>query len=207
MGSAEKGLVLLLRLSGLLLLTALIPAVMPLAAMAAIHRWLGLGEMPEGPLIGYLTRSLSALYAAHGVLVLFVSLDVRRYLPLVKCLAALSVVFGIGMFVLDGAVGMPCWWIVGEGPAIVVLGIVLWWLAGSCGGSPGPVVARRVLWWFAGRTPRAAVTSPRETEPPGRGFVKSEDSVGLGRKSYCDPVPLGMLRAPAYSSGLRFGAV
>ena len=66
----------------------------------------------------------------HGAILLFVSLDVRRYLPVVKCLAILAVVFGIGMIVLDVMVGMPTFWILCEGPFIVVLNGVLLRLAG-----------------------------------------------------------------------------
>jgi hypothetical protein len=127
---AEKALVWLLRISAVVLLTALVPAVMPFAWMQDIHRSLGMGELPEGPIIGYLTRSLSAMYAMHGALLFFVSWDVRRFLPVVKCLAVLAVLFGIGMLVLDVMVGMPFCWVVGEGPFIVVLGGVMLWLAG-----------------------------------------------------------------------------
>ena len=126
---SEKALVVLLRGSALLLLTAVVPAVMPFAWMQAIHRQLGMGELPSGPIIGYLTRSLSAMYAVHGALVFFVSLDVRRFLPVVKCLAVLGLVFGIGMTVLDVAVTMPLFWIICEGPFIFALGGVLLWLA------------------------------------------------------------------------------
>jgi hypothetical protein len=127
---AEKALVWLLRISAVVLLTALVPAVMPFAWMQEIHRSLGMGELPEGPIIGYLTRSLSAMYAMHGALLFFVSWDVRRFLPVVKCLAVLAVVFGIGMLLLDVMVGMPLSWGVCEGPFIVVLGGVMLWLAG-----------------------------------------------------------------------------
>ena len=130
MNSSEIILVILMRLAGVLLLTALIPVVMPFGWMKDIHRALGMGELPEGPIMGYLTRSLSAIYAMHGALVFVVSLDVRRYLPVVKCLAVLGIVFGSGMFVLDIMVGMPPSWIIGEGPFIVVLGGVMLWLAG-----------------------------------------------------------------------------
>jgi len=129
MAWAETALVVLLRMTGLLLLLAVGAAVMPFAWMAATHRWLGLGELPDGPTIGYLTRSLSALYALHGALLLYVSLDVLRYLPLIRCLAVLGIAFGAGMIVLDSAVGLPYWWIVGEGPPIVVLSVALLWLA------------------------------------------------------------------------------
>jgi hypothetical protein len=129
MNHSEKALVLLLRIAGVILLTALIPAVMPSAWMEEIHRRLGMGELPDGPIIGYLTRSLSAMYAMHGALVLFVSSDVRRFLPVVKCLAGLAILFGIGMVVLDVMVGMPPYWVLCEGPFIVVLGGVLLWLS------------------------------------------------------------------------------
>jgi hypothetical protein len=127
---AEKTLVLLLRIAGVILLTAVIPAVMPFTWMKEIHQLLGMGELPEEPIIGYLTRSLSAMYAMHGALVLFVSLDVRRFLPAVMFLAVLGIVFGAGMLVLDVMVGMPPYWVLCEGPFIVVLGGVLLWLSG-----------------------------------------------------------------------------
>ncbi len=133
MGWAEKTLVVVLRASAALLLVAVLPAVMPFGWMKAIHEGLGMGELPEGPIVGYLTRSLSALYATHGVLLLFVSLDVRRYLPLVKCLAVLDVAFGAGMFAIDCAVGMPRWWIVCEGPPLIALGGAMFWLAAGTG--------------------------------------------------------------------------
>jgi len=124
-----NALVVLLRASAVLLLTAVIPAVMPFAWMDEIHRQLGMGDLPRGPIMGYLTRSLSAMYAMHGALVFYVSLDVRRYLPVIKCLAVLAVIFGTGLIVLDVMVGMPWFWILGEGPFVIVLGGVLLWLA------------------------------------------------------------------------------
>jgi hypothetical protein len=57
MNHCEKTLVILMRLAGVLLLTALIPAVMPFAWMKDIHRALGMGELPEGPIMGYLIDS------------------------------------------------------------------------------------------------------------------------------------------------------
>ena len=128
MNPREKALVLLLRLSALMLLAALIPAVMPFSWMKEIHRLLGMGELPDGPIIGYLTRSLSAIYALHGALVLFVSRDVRRYLSVVRLLLVLGIVFGAGMFVLDITVGMPLAWVACEGPFIVITSGIMFWL-------------------------------------------------------------------------------
>lgn len=134
MNGYERVLVVLMRISAVVLLTALVPTVMPFAWMKEIHRWLGMGELPEGPIVGYLTRSLSAMYAMHGALVLFVSTDVRRFLPVVKCLAALGIVFGSGMLAIDVVVGMPLPWTVCEGPFVIVLGGVLLWLTGRIQG-------------------------------------------------------------------------
>ena len=126
----EKTLTLILRIVAVVSMTAVFAVVMPAEWMSAIHRRLGMGELPQGPIMGYLTRSLSALYAAHGAMLFFVSLDVRRYLPLVRCLAVIGVLFGAAVLALDVAVGLPMLWIVCEGPFIIGLGCVLWWLTG-----------------------------------------------------------------------------
>src|SRR5262245_27062262 len=57
MTKSEKALVLLLRIVGVPALFALVAVFMPVSWMAATHRWLGLGEMPTGPVVEYLARS------------------------------------------------------------------------------------------------------------------------------------------------------
>ena len=125
MTRSEKRLVWLLRGGSVLLLSALVPVVMPFWWMVEIHAWLGLGTLPDQPIIGYLTRSISAMYALHGALLLYVSLDVKRHLGVVRFLGAATVIFGVGMLVLDQAVGLPLYWVLGEGPFVVVLGAAL----------------------------------------------------------------------------------
>jgi hypothetical protein len=129
MNRYERSLIVLLRIAAVVLLTAIVPAVMPFAWMDSIHRQLGLGDLPARPIVSYLTRSLSAMYAMHGAVVYFISLDVRRFLPVVKCLAALGIVFGAGMLILDVMAGMPTPWTACEGPFVIVLGSTLLWLA------------------------------------------------------------------------------
>jgi len=126
----DRTLMWVLRMLAVLLTTAVVPAVMPSAWMEEIPIRLGMGELPRGPMIGYLTHSLSAMYAMHGAIVFFVSLDVHRYLPVVKCLGVLAAMFGVGMIVLDVVVGMPMFWILCEGPLVIVVGGVMLWLAG-----------------------------------------------------------------------------
>jgi len=131
MNRYEKTLVLLLRLDGLIMLAALLPSMMPFTWMKEIHRCLEMGELPDGPIIGYLTRSLSIMYAMHGALLFFVSWDVRRYLPVVKFLAVRTILFGLWLTALDIVVGMPMFWTILEGPILVLLYGVVLWLTGN----------------------------------------------------------------------------
>jgi hypothetical protein len=95
--------------------------------MDAIHRGLGLGDLPKAPIVGYLTRSLSLLYALFGCLCLAVSFDVDSYLPLLRFTAVASGAFGIGIIGIDIAVELPLSWIVGEGVAVLGgSGLLLW---------------------------------------------------------------------------------
>jgi hypothetical protein len=126
----ERILVWLLRISGVLMLTALGAVVMPYDWMNAIHRQQGLGELPHVPIVSYLTRSISALYALQGALLVFAAGDLRRYLPVVRFLALAGVVFGAMMVGIDWAVGMPLLWTIGEGPWVILLAVVIFWLAG-----------------------------------------------------------------------------
>ena len=104
---------------------------MPFDWMNAIHRQVGLGDLPHVPIVGYLTRSISALYALHGALLVFLAGDVLRYLPVVRFLAVAGAVFGVLMLAIDGAVGMPLPWTVAEGPFVVALSAVILWFSGG----------------------------------------------------------------------------
>lgn len=128
---AEKILAVILRCSAGLLLLALAPIFFPHSWMAAINRAIGLGELPDTAIVGYLTRSLSALYAYHGALLLYLSLDVRRYLPLIRCLAVVNMVFGALLLSLDIYLGMPRPWTIGEGPFIIGLSAAIFGIAAS----------------------------------------------------------------------------
>src|SRR5690349_9468991 len=86
MTRADKAMVLLLRFVGVGAMLALLAVFMPSSWMAATHRWLGLGEMPTGPVVEYLARSLSACYAVIGALCLVLAADLERYRPLARFL-------------------------------------------------------------------------------------------------------------------------
>jgi glucose-6-phosphate-specific signal transduction histidine kinase len=129
MNARERALILLLRLSGAVLLLAFFAIFLPTEWMARTHRWLGLGEFPASPLVDYLTRSASALYCIHGGLMVVLSTDVRRFAPVIVFVAAAGIAFGAAMIAIDLGAGMPLYWTVGEGPSILLMGVVTLWLA------------------------------------------------------------------------------
>jgi len=115
----------MLRLLGGLDVLAFLAVLMPLEWLAKVHAWLGLGELPREPIVGYLTRSASALYALHGAMILFLSFDTRRYAALITFLAVAALIHGTVMLGIDLAVGMPRWWTLFEGPAFAATGAIV----------------------------------------------------------------------------------
>ena len=131
MRRADQALVVLLRVVGVGALFALVAVFMPVSWMATTHRWLGLGEMPTGPVVEYLARDLSAFYALVGALLLVMASDLERYRPLVRFFALAFIVLSILFTGVDVAAGMPWWWSASEGPGGVVFGALLFVLARS----------------------------------------------------------------------------
>lgn len=125
---SETLLRLLLRVSGLVLMLALPAALMPTEWMRWTNDRLLADPLPATPLTQYLTRSLSGLYAAFGVVTWFLATDVRRYAPIIACKSLAGMLFAVGVFMLDLAIGLPWYWTAVEGPgifAICLAGLVL----------------------------------------------------------------------------------
>lgn len=120
---------IILRFLGVTMLLAMVPVVMPLSWMVETHRWLGLGEMPTGPVVEYLARSLSALYAVFGALFLFATIDMERSRPLIRFLGVTFAILGAVFTGVDLAAGLPWWWTWIEGPPGVLTGAFIYWLA------------------------------------------------------------------------------
>jgi hypothetical protein len=127
--SAESALRLLFRFVGAVLLLALVAVFLPTDTMARIHAALGLGEMPRGALVEYLTRSLSALYALHGGVFLLMASDLRRYREMAIYFGAGDIVFGCLVFGIGLRAGLPPLWLFSEGPPTVLMGLLFLWLA------------------------------------------------------------------------------
>lgn len=129
MNRAEWAIVLILRTLGTLALLALPFIFLPHAGMDAIHGWLGLGRLPDAPIVGYLARSASLLYAAYGTLVWYISLDIRRRRGFVVWWGAAFATAGCVLLWIDLSVGMPWHWTLAEGPPAIALGLGVLWLA------------------------------------------------------------------------------
>ena len=128
---ARRLLIVLLRLGAVMTGLAFLTLPMPVATMASVHRWLGLGELPPGPIVEYLARSVSALYGFHGVLLFLLSTNVDRFAPIIRFVAVMNVLFGTILIAIDVNAGLPALWIAFEGPPLVLTGIALWLLNGA----------------------------------------------------------------------------
>jgi hypothetical protein len=79
----ERILVWLLRLAGAVEILAFIAVVMPRSWMEITNAWIGLGEMPDGPLLMFMIRQASYTYGVHGLSLWLIATDVDRFRPFV----------------------------------------------------------------------------------------------------------------------------
>lgn len=128
----------LLRLGGVVTGTAFVAMLLPVEWMASTHVRLGLGEFPRAPVVLYLARSIAALYGFHGVLMFVVSGDVVRLRPIVTYLSVFNILYGVMLIAIGVQAGIPSWWIMTEGPWVVVMGVLLALLNRS-GDQPTPL--------------------------------------------------------------------
>lgn len=125
MTNSERFCKLFLRIIGTAGLFAIIAVVMPYSWMNVIHKWLGMGELPAEPIVGYLARSTSAFYAILGGLFWVVSFDLNRHRMVLCYLGIVIVIFGAALFIIDLIEGMPLSWSLTEGPFNLAFGVVI----------------------------------------------------------------------------------
>jgi len=124
----ETAIVALLRFGGVLTGCAFGAVLLPVEWMAAVHSAIGLGAFPRAPIVDYLSRSLSVLYGFHGVFLLLVSTDVRRYRVFVLYSATMAVAAGLAFLGIDLHAGLPLCWTLTEGPPLSAAGLAMLWL-------------------------------------------------------------------------------
>lgn len=119
----------LLRLAGVVEILAFIAVVMPRSWMETSHAWLGLGELPNAPVLMFLIRQASYTYGAHGISLLVLASDVERFRPLVILNGVAFLVAGPVFFLIDYTSGMPWWWTVSDPLSCMFFGAALLWLS------------------------------------------------------------------------------
>lgn len=95
-------------------LLAFFAVVMPRSWMEASHEWLGLGEMPGGPLLMFMIRQASYAYGMHAVSLFVLASDVVRFRPLVIFNGVSLLLAAPVFFLIDHTSGMPLWWTLGD---------------------------------------------------------------------------------------------
>jgi hypothetical protein len=119
----------LLRWAGSVEILAFIAVVMPRSWMETAHTWLGLGEMPGGPLIMFMIRQASYTYGMHGISLWVIASNVERFRLLVLLNGIAFLLAGPVFFLIDHTSGMPLWWTVGDAFSCASFGAALLWLS------------------------------------------------------------------------------
>jgi hypothetical protein len=125
----ERLLVWLLRLAGAVEILAFIAVVMPRSWMEIAHAWIGLGEMPHGPLLMFMIRQASYTYGVHGLSLWLIATDVDRFRPFIVFNAIAFLVAAPVFFLIDFTSGMPWWWAVSDPASCAVFGAALFFLS------------------------------------------------------------------------------
>lgn len=122
---SERIILIILRLFGVGGLLAIPPIFFPYAWMNDIHAFMGLGTLPDVPIVSYLARCLSAFYAVFGALGVYVSLDIRKNRSFVKLVGVNLTVLGLTILGIDVTAGMPWHWTLSEGPFTICAGLIV----------------------------------------------------------------------------------
>ena len=128
MSATKRNLIFVLRFVGIFELLAIPTIFLPLAWMNEIHEFLGLGQLPDGPIVLYLARSVSIFYSFHGAITYFISTDVQRYRPIIQSGAMLAICMGVALVVVDITANLPFWWTISEGAFAIGFGAITLWL-------------------------------------------------------------------------------
>ena len=121
----ERLLLWLLRLAGATELLAFIAVVMPRSWMAISHTWLGLGEMPDGPLLMFMIRQASYTYGVHGLSLWLIASNVKRFRPFVIFNGIAFLIAAPVFLWIDLTSGMPLWWAVSDPASCGLFGAAL----------------------------------------------------------------------------------
>ena len=123
--TAATLLKLALRITGFVTFCAIFFVFIPREWMDRLHQRAGMGTLPEGPVVEYLARTISALYTVLGGLSFLAASNLDRYATLIRYIAWCRIGYGALILAVDRHAGMPAAWTALEGPAILLPGIVI----------------------------------------------------------------------------------
>ena len=127
MNKHERWLKILLWLFGGPPALAIFPFVMPRSWMSGVHEWLGMGALPDKPIVEYLARYASAMSALYGFLLLLFATDVHRYAAVITLQARMIMVLSAVGLIFGLRAGMPVWWMMGDVASCwLCCGAMLW---------------------------------------------------------------------------------
>ena len=115
----------LLRLAGTFEILAFLAVVMPRTWMEWSHAWLGLGEMPKGPILMFMIRQASYTYGMHGITLWVLASDVERFRALVLLNGVAYLLAGFVFFIIDHTSGLPFWWTLADSLGCGCFGAIL----------------------------------------------------------------------------------
>jgi hypothetical protein len=118
----------LLRLAGSVEILAFFAVVMPRSWMEAAHAWLGLGQMPVGPITMFMIRQASYTYGMHGVSLWVLASDVNRFRLLILFNGIAYLLAAPVFFIIDYSSGLPLWWTVADSLGCGSFGAAVLWL-------------------------------------------------------------------------------
>ncbi len=118
----------LLRYAGTVEILAFFAAVMPRAWMESSHTWLGLGELPTGPITMFMIRQASYAYGMHGISLWVLASNVERFRPLVLLNGISYLLAAPVFFLIDYTSGVPKWWTAVDDFGCGFFGLALLWL-------------------------------------------------------------------------------
>lgn len=99
-----------LRIVAIIQMLTFAVVLMPTAWIASWHAWLGLGVLPDDPVLRYVIRGAAFVQGALGVLVWVIGSDVIRYRPLIITIAAICLCAAPAYYFIDATAGMPRFW-------------------------------------------------------------------------------------------------
>ncbi|MHC4877981.1 MAG: hypothetical protein ACYTGL_16105 [Planctomycetota bacterium] len=117
----------LLRIVGFVDCLAGLVALLPWRAIETIHQSLGLGSLPAHPTVEYLVRSVSLLHVVFGVLLVFLSYNIVRFTPVIRCVVCLLGITALALIPVDWVSGMPLWWVISQVGGLLAIASYLWW--------------------------------------------------------------------------------